>query len=67
MAVVDAALLAAQVRREWGVGETQSVDILRILWAWEGISIVQFSIQMNAADILLIFRICPVVLRKVIP
>lgn len=41
MAVVDAALLAAQVRREWGVGETQSVDILRILWAWEGISIVR--------------------------
>jgi Zn-dependent peptidase ImmA (M78 family) len=37
----NAAQLAAQVRREWGVGETQRVDILRILWSWESISVIR--------------------------
>ncbi|MCR4427194.1 MAG: ImmA/IrrE family metallo-endopeptidase [Firmicutes bacterium] len=41
MGVSDEAKLAAQVRREWGVGETQSIDILRILWTWERISVVR--------------------------
>ncbi len=37
----NAAQLAARVRREWGVGETQPVDILSILWSWECISVIR--------------------------
>jgi hypothetical protein len=41
MSRANAAQSAAQVRREWGVGETQPVDILRILWSWECISVIR--------------------------
>ena len=37
----NAAQLAARVRREWGAGETQPVDILSILWSWECISVIR--------------------------
>jgi Zn-dependent peptidase ImmA (M78 family) len=40
-AVADPVELASQVRREWGVGESQSLDILNLLSTWEGISIVR--------------------------
>jgi len=41
MTRVTPADLAAQVRREWGVGDTQSLDVLGFLWSWEGISVIR--------------------------